>query len=62
MTPMRRLLDTHAPLWRLDGDQQLPQAEQRAVSDASAREVATKVRIGKLPDTVTVAERFGRGD
>ena len=60
MTPMRRLLDTSAPLWWLDGDQQLPQAEQRAVSDASAREVATKVRIGKLPDAVLVAERFGR--
>lgn len=66
---MRRLLDTHALLWWLDGDQQLPQAAQRAVgdavnevlvSDASAREVATKVRIGKLPDAVLVAERFGR--
>ena len=61
MTPMRRLLDTSAPLWWLDGEQ-LPQAAQRAVGDASTREVATKVRIGKLPDAVLLAERFGRGD
>jgi PIN domain nuclease of toxin-antitoxin system len=49
----------------------LPQAEQRAVgdavnevlvSDASAWEVGKKVRIGKLPGAVLVAERFGRGD
>ena len=70
MTPRRRLLDTSAPLWWLDGEQ-LPQAEQRAVgdavnevlvSDASAWEVGKKVRIGKLPGAVLVAERFGRGD
>ena len=68
MTPMRLLLDTPTLLWWLDGDRQLPQAAQRAVgdagnkvlvSDASAWEVAAKVHIGKLPDAVLVAERFG---
>jgi len=64
---MRLLLDTHALLWWLDGDQSLPQSAQQAigeeanevfVSAASAWEVATKVRIGKLPGAVVVAERF----
>jgi PIN domain nuclease of toxin-antitoxin system len=69
MTPMRLLLDTHALLWWLDGDQHLPQAVQRAIGDtgnevlvsaASAWEIATKVRIGKLPGAVLVAERFAQ--
>lgn len=66
---MRLLLDTHALLWWLDGDQQLSAAAQVAigaadnqviVSAASAWEIATKVRIGKLPGAVEVADRFSQ--
>lgn len=65
---MRLLLDTHALLWWLDGDQRLSVPAQSAIGDvknqvfvsaASAWEVATKVRIGKLPGAVEVADRFG---
>ena len=65
---MRLLLDTHALLWWLDGDQQLPdlarsliasERHQILISAASAWEIATKVRIGKLPGAVEVADRFG---
>lgn len=65
---MRLLLDTHALLWWLDGDQQLPdlarsliasESHQVLISAASAWEIATKVRIGKLPGAVEVADRFG---
>jgi PIN domain nuclease of toxin-antitoxin system len=55
---MRLLLDTHALIWWLLGDSALP-ADARAsitdddnevlVSAASAWEVCTKYRIGKLP-------------
>ncbi len=64
---MKYLLDTHTLLWWLDGDKRLS-AEARScianpenavqVSAASAWEIATKVRIGKLPGAVEVAERF----
>lgn len=52
------LLDTHALLWWLAGDDQLSAAARRAISDdaneifvsaATSWEIATKVRIGKLP-------------
>jgi PIN domain nuclease of toxin-antitoxin system len=65
---MRLLLDTHALLWWLDGDLRLPEgprsliaeaANQVFVSAASAWEISTKVRIGKLPGAVEVADRFG---
>ncbi len=61
---MRLLLDTHAFLWWLDGDPKLPAAARRAiaadpaqvaVSAATAWEIATKARIGKLPDALDVA-------
>ena len=61
---MKALLDTHTLLWWLDGDEQLSltarswieTAEHRIfVSAASAWEIATKVRIGKLPGAVEVA-------
>jgi PIN domain nuclease of toxin-antitoxin system len=61
---MRALLDTHALLWWLDGDRRLSQRARRyiqnedhvvLVSAASAWEIATKVRIGKLPGAVEVA-------
>ena len=64
---MKLLLDTHALLWWLDGDERLsPGARARIeddaqivlVSAASAWEIATKVRIGKLPGAADVAECF----
>ena len=64
---MKLLLDTHALLWWLDGDKQLPKSvrilvenEQNnvLVSAASAWEIATKVRIGKLPGAIEIAEQF----
>ncbi len=64
---MRLLLDTHALLWWLDGDTRLSQRARSLISDenntvfvsaASAWEIATKVRIGKLSGAVEVAERL----
>jgi PIN domain nuclease of toxin-antitoxin system len=64
---VRLLLDTHALLWWLDGDERLPAEARAAIADgaapvlvsaASAWEIATKVRIGKLPGAVEVAERL----
>ncbi len=55
---MRLLLDTHALLWWLAGDKQLSPTAKWAIEDqdnpvfvsaASAWEVATKHRLGKLP-------------
>ena len=64
---MRLLLDTHALIWWLAGDEALPlraraaigdMANSVAVSAASAMEIATKVRIGKLPDAMLLAQDF----
>jgi PIN domain nuclease of toxin-antitoxin system len=61
---VRLLLDTHTFLWWLDGDRRLSRRAREAigrednavlVSAASAWEIATKVRIGKLPGAVDVA-------
>lgn len=61
---MRVLLDTHALLWWLDGDKRLPLAARRVISDlgtevlvsaASAWEITTKARLGKLPGALAVA-------
>ena len=61
---MRLLLDTHALLWWLDGDRRLPVRIRRAiandtntilVSAASAWEITTKARLGKLPGALDVA-------
>jgi PIN domain nuclease of toxin-antitoxin system len=58
------LLDTHALIWWLAGDPRLPAAaadeidQQRPqvfVSAASAWEIATKVRLGKLPGAAAIA-------
>jgi len=62
---MRLLLDTHAFLWWLAGDERLPHRARTAVQEstnvvfisaASAWEVATKVRIGKLPEALQLAQ------
>ena len=64
---MRALLDTHALLWWLDGDERLSgparawvgeQSHAVLVSAASAWEIATKARIGKLPGATEVVENF----
>ena len=64
---MRALLDTHTLLWWLSDDPALSRparkfiAETRntaVVSAASAWEVATKVRLGKLPTGVDLAADF----
>lgn len=64
---MRLLLDTHALIWWLAGDEALGLAAREAIADeantvsvsaASAMEVATKYRIGKLPDAALLARDF----
>lgn len=61
---MRVLLDTHAFLWWLDGDERLSAAARDLIGDianvvyvsaASAWEIATKARLGKLPGAMDVA-------
>ena len=63
---MRLLLDTHAFLWWVFADPKLSRAARTAITDeaqnsvfvsaASAWEIATKYRIGKLSDARVVAE------
>ena len=66
---MRILLDTHTLLWWLAGDKQLSLRARRAIADdanevfvsaASAWEVTTKARIGKLPGAGPLAVDFAR--
>jgi PIN domain nuclease of toxin-antitoxin system len=61
---VRLLLDTHTFLWWLDGDRHLSRRARAAigsrantvfVSAASAWELATKARLGKLPGAHEVA-------
>ena len=65
---MRLLLDTHALLWWLDGDRSLTRKARAAVADegnsifvsaASAWEITTKARLGKLPGADAVATDVG---
>ena len=58
------LLDTHTFLWWLDGDRRLSRRARQTIGDdantvlvsaASAWEITTKVRIGKLSGAVDVA-------
>ncbi len=64
---MAILLDTHALLWWMNGDPRLSRKARAAmerknaevyVSAASAVELATKVRIGKLPDAALLVHTF----
>jgi len=64
---LRLLLDTHALIWWLAGDEKLGRRARESISDeanlvvvsaASAMEVATKFRIGKLPDAALLAQDF----
>jgi len=64
---VKLLLDTHALIWWLAGDDALSiparqaiadEANAVAVSAASAMEVATKFRIGKLAQAALLAQNF----
>jgi PIN domain nuclease of toxin-antitoxin system len=64
---LRLLLDTHALIWWLAGDETLSTRAREAIADeengvavsaASAMEIATKFRIGKLPDAALLAQDF----
>ncbi|MEY3984788.1 MAG: hypothetical protein RLZ59_233 [Pseudomonadota bacterium] len=61
---MRILLDTHALIWWLTGDAALPLIARMAIGDtgndilvsaASAMEICTKHRLGKLPHAAPLA-------
>ena len=61
---VRALLDTHAFLWWMADSERLSEAARSTIADetndilvsaASAWEIATKVRIGRLPGGETVA-------
>jgi PIN domain nuclease of toxin-antitoxin system len=65
---VRLLLDTHAFLWWLAGSAAMPPTARDAVADeansvfvsaASAWEIATKHRIGKLPGASTIVADLG---
>jgi PIN domain nuclease of toxin-antitoxin system len=64
---VRLLLDTHALLWWLTDDPRLPEPVRAEIANpdnavfasaASAWEIATKQRIGKLPGVPDAASRY----
>jgi len=64
---MRILLDTHALLWWLLDDPELSRKARAAIanggnevmaSTASAWEIATKVRLGKLPQAAVLVDKL----
>lgn len=64
---MRALLDTHALLWWLSDDPDLTRTARKAIADTgnslivsavSAWEIATKVRLGRLPTAADLAADF----
>jgi PIN domain nuclease of toxin-antitoxin system len=64
---LKLLLDTHALIWWLEGNDALSPRAREAISDesnsiavsaASAMEVATKFRLGKLPGAALLAQDF----
>jgi PIN domain nuclease of toxin-antitoxin system len=66
---VRFLLDTHTLLWAFNGDPALSSRARRAIEDgsneilvsaASAWEIATKVRLGKLPTGEQLIGEFER--
>ncbi|SRR5579884_52494 len=65
---MRVLIDTHALLWAVIGDKRLSRTAQEAVesfetdmfvSAASAWEICTKYRLGKLPEAENLVGNLG---
>ena len=65
---MKVLLDTHAVLWWFADDPALPRRAEALIDDpsnavlvsaASAWEICTKVRIGKLPTGQALCDDFG---
>jgi PIN domain nuclease of toxin-antitoxin system len=65
---MRVLLDTHALLWWLTDDPRLSEGARRIIADpdnaihasaASAWEIATKQRLGKLDGVPDATRRYG---
>jgi PIN domain nuclease of toxin-antitoxin system len=65
---VRLLLDTHALIRWLAGDPALSRRSRDAIAEnpsavavsaASAWEIATKVRLGKLPGAAAIAHRLG---
>jgi PIN domain nuclease of toxin-antitoxin system len=65
---MRVLLDTHALLWWLTNDPRLSEGARRVIADpdnaihasaASAWEIATKQRLGKLDGVPDATLRYG---
>ena len=66
---MKLLLDTHALIWWLAGDEALggearamiaDEGNQVFVSAASAMEISTKYRLGKLPDAGLLATNLSQ--
>ncbi len=64
---MQSLLDTHALLWWLSDDPALTKVARKTIAEtrnvifvsaASAWEIATKVRLGKLPTAADLAADF----
>ena len=64
---MRALLDTHALLWWLSDDPGLSRTARKTIAEtrnilivsaASAWEIATKVRLGKLPTAADLVSDF----
>ena len=67
---MRLLLDTHTFLWWLSGNERLPVRARRAINDetneilvsaASAWEITTKHRLGKLEGSELIAQDVRSG-
>jgi PIN domain nuclease of toxin-antitoxin system len=65
---MNLLLDTHALLWWFTDDERLSKPARQLIADAgnrvfvsaaSAWEIATKQRLGKLPGVPEAASRYG---
>jgi PIN domain nuclease of toxin-antitoxin system len=66
-TGLNLLLDTHALIWWLAGDEALSDTAHVAIADpanavwisaATAMEIATKFRLGKLPGAALLARDF----